>query len=170
MKSKMPQMAAGRPDNFQTKDPHIALPPILQHVPKNKKIWCNASGEGRMVDYMREQGYQVTNNDLIHGFDFLSSFAEIPDYDVIIENPPYSIKDKWLQKCFDLGKPFALLLPAAAIGEQKRVAMYKKYGIQIMLPAARTDFITPNGTEGGGWFYAAWFCWKLLPEQINFAD
>jgi len=170
MKSKMPPMGSGRPNNFQTKDPHIALPPILQHVTKEKKIWCCSSGEGRLVDYIRDEGYDVTGTDILNGFDFLDSFAEIPDFDIIIENPPYDIKDKWLQRCFDLGKPFALLLPAAAIGEQKRVAMYKKYGIQIMLPTARTQFITPNGTEGGAWFYSAWFCWKLLPEQICFAD
>ena len=166
----MPPKATGRPDNFQTKDPHIALPPILKHISKDKKIWCNASGDGRMVDYMINEGYSVTSNDLIRGFDFLSSFAQIPNFDVIIENPPYAAKDKWLQKCYDLGKPFALLLPATAIGEQERIKMYKKHGIQILLPNARTDFITPNGTEGGGWFYCAWFCWKLLPNDICFSE
>ena len=169
MKTKMPPKGTGRSDIFQTKDPEIALPPILKYVGKEHKIWSPSAGKGRMVDYMRGQGYQVIGTDILTGFDFIDPMAPVPDYDFIIENPPYSIKDKYLQRCYDLGKPFALLMPITALGEQARVAMYAKYGIQILLPSERTLFITPNGTEGGGWFFAAWFCWKFLPEQICFA-
>lgn len=116
-KTKMPPKGNGRPNNFQTKDPHIALPPILKHVSKENRIWCPASGEGRMVNYMRDAGYHVDDTDIMHGFDFLDAFSSIPDYDVIIENPPYDIKDKWIHRCYDLGKPFALLLPITAMGE-----------------------------------------------------
>ena len=46
----------------------------------------------------------------------------------------------------------------------KRQKMYKKYGIEILFPLKRTDF---NG-KGSPWFYTAWFCYKLLPNQLNF--
>jgi len=157
-KSKMPPKGTGRPDNFQTLNPEVAVQPILDGIPKDKVIWCPASGEGRMVKYMREQGYTVISSDILQGWDFLDTMSELPEFDCIIENPPYATKDKWLQRCYDLGKPFALMLPATAIGEQGRVKMYNKYGVDIFLPNARIEFITPNGTEGGGWFYAAWFC------------
>lgn len=168
-KSKMPPKGTGRPDIFQTKNPDIAVQPLLEYVPAGKKIWCCASGEGRMVNYIAGQGYDVIGTDILHGFDFLDPMAQVPDFDFIIENPPYSIKDKWIQRCYDLGKPWALLLPITAMGEQARVAMYKKHGIQLFLPKQRIEFITPNGTEGGGWFYAAWFCHGFdFPNEINF--
>ena len=32
-------------------------------------------------------------------------------FDCIITNPPFSLKQEFLQRCYELGKPFALLLP-----------------------------------------------------------
>lgn len=169
MKTIMPPMRKGSSDHFQTKDPQISVKPLLEYVPKSKKIWCCSSGAGRMVDYIAGQGYSVTGTDIMQGFDFLDTLAETPEFDVIIENPPYSKKDKWLKRCYDLGKPFALLMPITALGEQKRTQMYKKHGIEMLMLPERTDFITPNGKEGGSWFYAAWFCHGIdLPSQIAF--
>lgn len=168
-KSKMPPKGAGRSDIFQTKDPHIALPPLLKHIRKDKKLWCPASGEGRMVEFIKNEGYTVTATDILSGFDFFDLINPQPEFDIIIENPPYKTKDKWLQRCYEIGKPFALMLPITAMGEQKRVKMYKNHGIQILLPEARYEFITPSGKEGGSWFYAAWFTWGLgFERDINF--
>ena len=36
-------------------------------------------------------------------------------YDGVITNPPYSLKDKFIEHCYELDKPFALLLPVTAI-------------------------------------------------------
>lgn len=122
-----------------------------------------------MVNYMIEQGYDVTGTDILQGFDFIDPLCPKPRHDLIIENPPYSIKDKFISRCYEIGKPWALLLPISAMGEQERVRMYKKYGIQVFLPKARIEFITPNGTEGGGWFYAAWFCSGFgFPQDIMY--
>lgn len=168
--SRMPPKAAGRSDIFQT--PPYAVRYITPFIPKLWKIWEPACGEGQIVDTLRTDGYDVQGSDIQQGFDFLEPMAACGrEFDMVLTNPPYTTKDKWLQRCYDLGKPFALLLPITALGEQKRVAMYKANGIQLVLPPERIMFRSPNGTEDGTWFYAAWFCHGLdLPAQITFAE
>jgi len=167
--SKMPPKAPGRSDIFQT--PAYAVRYLTPFIPKAWKIWESACGQNQIVDTLREDGYHVTGTDISTGFDFIEPMAAIGmDFDCVLTNPPYSIKDKWLARCYDLAKPFALLLPITALGEQGRVAMYRKHGIQLVLPPERIMFKSPNGTEDGTWFYAAWFCHGLdLPSQITFA-
>lgn len=169
-RSRMPPKSAGRSDVFQT--PAYATRYITPFIPKSWKIWESACGQNQIVDTLRADGYDVTGTDISLGFDFTDPMSSIGmEFDCILTNPPYSIKDEWLQRCYDLDRPFALLLPITALGEQGRVAMYRKHGIQVVLPPQRINFGTPSGQGGGSWFYAAWFCWKLdLPAQIWFAE
>lgn len=43
------------------------------------------------------------------------------DFDYLISNPPYSIKDKIIERCIDLGKPSVRLLPIDTLGEYKDI-------------------------------------------------
>jgi hypothetical protein len=91
-------------------------------------------------------------------------------FDCIITNPPYSRKDEYLEKCYKLGRPFALLLPLTALEGRKRQALYKKYGVQLIVPSRRINFITPGGGRSA-WFMTAWFTHGLhLPREINFVE
>ena len=145
---------------FQT--PANAVRYISKYIPKEWKLWECASGESQIIDALIEDGFEVMGTDILSGFDFLSSLMPLPEFDCIFTNPPYSIKDAWLQRCFDIGKPFALLLPITALGEQERVRMYSEYGIDIFLVPERINFGTPSGEGSGSWFYTAWFC-KGIP-------
>jgi len=91
--------------------------------------------------------------------------------DCIITNPPYSLKEEFLQRCYELGKPFALLMPLTALEGKKRGKLYRKYGINLIIPNKRFNFETPSGKGSGAWFQTAWFCWKIkLPNQLNFVE
>jgi len=160
-------MKPGSSNHFQT--PEYAVDYILPYFPKDWKVWEPAQGKGNIVRKLMKEGYEVTGTDLLTGDDFLSTLFPTPEFDCIITNPPYSIKDDWLQRCYDLQKPWALLMPITALGEQERVKMYKKNGIQIIMPVSRINFETPSGEGSGAWFFTAWFCWGLnLPSQIVF--
>lgn len=50
--------------------------------------------------------------------DFLTRDYE---FDYLISNPPYSIKDKIIERCIDLGKPSVLLLPIDTLGGYKDI-------------------------------------------------
>jgi hypothetical protein len=166
--SLMPPKKAVSSDIFKT--PDYAVDFVLPYIPKSWKIWeCADNNKGKIYRKLTNDGYDVVGTDILNGFDFLSTMNATPEFDCILTNPPYSIKDEWLQRCFDLGKPFALLLPITALGEQERVSMFKKYSIQLIMPPARINFETPSGEGSGSWFYCAWFCHGLeLPSQITF--
>lgn len=129
---------------------------LSPYIPKDKIVFECAVGTGKLKNKIEKYGYQVVCSD-----DFFNTF---PEYDVIITNPPFSIKDKFLEEAYKRGKPFAFLLPITALEGIKRQSLYSKYGIQILFPKGRTDF---NGKKAP-WFYVAWFCWKLLPKELNF--
>ncbi len=59
-------------------------------------------GEGNLVAGLREHGYQVEGSDIKTGNDFLVSKRNC---DVIVTNPPDSLKLEFLKRCYKLGKP-----------------------------------------------------------------
>ena len=159
---------AKSPDDFQT--PVRALNPLYPYIPKDKIIWEPAMGKGNLTNELITQGYEVIGTDIKQGVDFLEWEPE--RYDIIVTNPPYSIKTKWLERCYELNKPFAMLLPLTALESQARQKLYKQYGMSMILFNKRINYETPNKVKNSSaWFASAWFCWGLeLPNQLNFVD
>jgi len=154
----------GRSDQFQT--PPEALDILIPYLKKKWIIWECAWGKGKLARDLKKRGFKLKGNSK-------ENFLELDhlDYDCIVTNPPYSIKDKFLEKCYKLGKPFALLMPITDLEGLKRGYLYRQNGIQLIIPNKRINFITPSGKGSGSWFQTAWFCWKLnLPKDLNFVE
>lgn len=143
-------------DEFFT--PESAVYPLLKHIPSHvKTIWeCTDAGRSKITKVLKENGYQVVST----CFDFLSCEPDF-DFDMIVTNPPYSLKDQFLERCYHYGKPFALLLPITALEGKKRQALYKKHGINVLLLDKRVEFTD----KGRAWFAVAWFIWR--PGEEN---
>jgi hypothetical protein len=127
---------------------------------------------GTLVKEMRLRGYSVISGDINHGNDFFTDKRPSLPKTTLVTNPPYSIKYEWLERCYEIGNPFALLMPVEMLGTAKGQRLFDKYGIEVIFMSPRVDFYMPNkGYEGAGaQFPTAWFTWKLnLPQQINFA-
>ena len=166
MNNMQPPMSTKSADDFQT--PTYAIDPLLPFILKDKIIWECASGNGNLVRAFENEGYKVVSSDISEGKDFLT--YEPNNYDIIITNPPYSLKEEFLERAYNLGKPFAFLLPLTTLEGKFRQSLFKKYGIEILLLNKRINFETPSKKGGGSWFATAWFCWKLLPDKIMFGD
>lgn len=152
-------------DNFQT--PAMALRPLLPYLNKDWVIWECAAGTGNLVKGLTDLGYKAIGTDIIGGYDFLS--YEPKKYDCIITNPPFSIKQKFLERCYNLKKPFALLLPLTTLETKKRQTLFKKHGVEIIFFDQRINFETPNQKNGGAWFATAWFTNNLnIGQPLNF--
>lgn len=100
---------------------------------------------------------------------------EPPNWDILVTNPPYSIKYDWLERCYDLGKPFALLLPVETLGAARAQRLFRAHGLEVLFLPKRVKFKMPNiGWEKSSpQFPVAWFCHRLLPNTGNasiFAD
>lgn len=87
-----------------------------------------------------------------------------------MSNPPFSKKDKVLQRCYELNKPFAILLPIQSLQSEKRYK-YLSRGCELLCFDKRIDYHT-NGNfktyTKGNHFASAYFCRNLLPEKLVF--
>jgi hypothetical protein len=158
-------MRHGSSNDFQT--PCEALYPLIPYIRKDWIVWECANGEGNLTMELKRLKYQVIDTDILTGNDFLKWQPD--KYDCIITNPPYSLKQEFLERCYQLGKPFALLVPLTTFETPKRQALFKKYGVQVIFFDKRINFTTPSKEGSGAWFATAWFTWGLnLPKDLNF--
>ncbi len=165
----------GTYDECQT--PPYAFEPLIPHLENQyyNYLWDCASGKGSLIREFERRGFGYVGTDILYGDDFFdpTSYQKyLPEMFIIVTNPPYSIKYDFLERCYFLGRPFALLMPVEMLGTAKGQELFNKYGIEVIFMSPRVDFYMPNkGWEGGGaQFPTAWFTWKLnLPKEINFA-
>ena len=146
-------------DSCQT--PAYALNPLWEYLKPDWIVWESCAGEGMLVREFERRGYKTIGTDLLTGQNF---FEYQPDnWNVQITNPPYSLKFDWLERSYQLGKPFGLLLPVEAMGANKAQKLFEKYGIEIILLNKRVNFSMPNLKFGGSgaWFPTAWFTFGL---------
>ena len=166
-RSRIPQKQ-GSPDGFQT--PSKALVPLVPYLHRGWTIWECAAGKGNLVRGLELVRYDVYATDILTGHDFLRQ-APAAEFECIVTNPPYSLKDDFIERCYGYEKPFALLMPLTALEGERKQRLYRKHGIQLIVPNQRINFETPYGVDQGSWFATAWFTWKLnLPKDINFVD
>lgn len=152
-------------DECQT--PPYALLPLIEYIPENCLVWEPCSGDGLL-----EAGVaSVLGNPVIGtSSDF---FTTNVDHDIQITNPPFSKKYKWMERCFDIGKPFALLMPVDVIAAVSAHVLWKRYGINIILLSKRINFKMPiAGWSGSGSdFSVEWFTWKLgIKDSLVYYD
>ena len=155
-----------KPKNDELYTPEYAVKPLLKYLPKNITIWeCTDYGKSNITKILRGGGYSVlsTHKD---NFNFLTDTPDF-DFDMIITNPPYSLKDEFIKKCYEYGKPFCLLLPLTSLEGIKRGEMFRQKGISVLVFDKRCNFIY-NDSKKNNWFNTSWFCYKVLPKQLIF--
>lgn len=148
-------------DNIYT--PDYAVYPLLKYLPKPPlKIWeCCDFGGSRITYVLKENGYEVVSTDIVTGFDFLKDEPNF-DFDMIVTNPPYSLKNDFLKKCYEYNKPFALLLPLTTLEGIERGKMFKENGINVIVLDKRINFVNQKKNN---WFNTSWFIWE--PNKEN---
>lgn len=164
IKAKIEHSKNGPNDEFYT--PTIAVEMILPYIPKHViRIWeCTAVKESKIVMVLRENGFTVVSTHINDGYDFLS--FEPADYDIIITNPPFSLKDKFLERAFRLKKPFMFLLPITTLEGVNRGKMFSEHKIQLLIPDRRFSF---TDKKNGAWFQTSWFtCGLGLNSDLIF--
>jgi len=163
---RKPPLKANAPDDFQT--PAIALSPLLQFIPKSWTVWECAAGRGYLTRGFQEHGYNVIGTDVITGQDFLT--WQPSAYDCIVTNPPFSYKQEFLIRAFNLGKPFAFLLPLTTLETTTRQKLFERHGIEIVIFDKRINFYTPDGNPSSkSWFSTAWFTHGFnIGKELNF--
>lgn len=129
---------------------------IKSIIPTDKVIWCPFYCDGGHT--LKDLGF-----DIIHENE---DFFEHNKGDIIIDNPPFSLKKDILQRCFELDKPFILILPVSTIC-YKYFRQHKDKHLQIIIPPKRWNF-KPEA-KSSATFDTIYLCYKMsLPKDINF--
>lgn len=149
--------------------PYYAVDPLAKYIPKGKTIWCPFDKAWSAFVQILKKDNIVLYSHIDEGQDFFKYQPD--DFDVIISNPPFSVKDQVLERCYTLGKPFALLLPVNSIQGKKRVSLFKKHDLELLVFDGRIDFHTRGNfveTSKNTHFGSAYFCRGILPKPIIF--
>ena len=169
MKPKLNRLDnTGTMDRCQT--PAYALAPVLPYLNFGWTIWEPATGEGNLVKVMQSYNYNVVATDILTGQDFFAH--KFVRWDAIVTNPPFSLKYKFLARCYQLGRPFALLMPVEILGAKQAQVLFEEFGTEVIFLRPRVNFKMPNkGLNGSGaQFPVAWFTYGLgIGQQISFA-
>lgn len=165
--------------DFQT--PPEALFPLYPFLPVDWTVWECASGKGNLKTAFEERGNKVISTDLhFTGNDFLM-FEPAEPYHCIVTNPPYDLKDEFIERACMLGKPFALLVPLTTFEGKKRQMLFNNFDLQVIMFDKRINFEVPDEKMGGSgatqmkksqsWFMTMWITNGFkLPKQLNFVS
>tara|TARA_R100001015_G_C4578253_1_gene135158 strand:+ start:438 stop:920 length:483 start_codon:yes stop_codon:yes gene_type:complete len=143
-------------DNYNT--PKKGWEDIMQYIPnKQQRIWCPFYNDGKCKEILNEMGYE----NIIHSNKDFFTYHE--ENCLCIDNPPYSIKEKVIQKLYDQNIPFALLLPMDTL-ERKYMKKFLN-NLQVVIPSIRYEYTEGRSNPP---FKSVWICWNMnqyLPNQ-----
>ena len=105
---------------------------IKPYIPTDKKIWSPFYCDGTQKDIFNDMGFDIIHQDN----DF---FSYTPEYDIVIDNPPFSKKRDICIKLKELDKPFILILPSVMLSCKWFLDLFKDQ-LQILVPYNRTKF------------------------------
>lgn len=149
--------------------PDYAVKPILKFLKPGSVIWCPFDTEdSEYVKIFKEAGYKVIYSHIDNSQNFFE-FEPKEDYDVIISNPPFSIKDAILNRLSELKKPYAMLLPLPTLQGQKRFKYLK--GSQALIFDKRINYFKDYKTkeiQKGVSFASIYICKDFLPKDLIF--
>lgn len=77
--------------------PAYAVAPIIKYIPGNKIVWCPFDTEhSEYVLALKAAGIRVVHSHILTGEDFF--VYEPEEWDLIVSNPPFSIKQKVVER------------------------------------------------------------------------
>jgi len=136
---------------------------IKDYIPQDKKIYAPFYCDGKQKEYFEEMGFDIIHEDT----DF---FTNTYDYDVIVDNPPFS---KWKEVCKrlkEIDKPF-ILLSFPKIFLLKGFTNLFKDHLQLIIPTKRPTFTHLTNPKAGYTppFGVWYFCYKMdLDKDLTF--
>lgn len=173
MPKKPKQNYSDQPEKDLCQTPPYAVKPLMEYVLHTEYpvVWESCAGEGYLVRTLGQRGFSVVASDILTGQDY---FEYEPNYySIQITNPPYSLKYRWLARAYELGKPFALLMPSDTLFAKTAQDLFSKYGFSMLLPNRRIDFKMPvKGWDSNSTFSTSWFCWHIkgMPDGVTFVN
>jgi adenine specific DNA methylase Mod len=147
-------------DNYETDKRAWEL--IKDIIPKDKKIWSPFYCTGLQKEYFKELGFDIIHED--------EDFFKNNKGDIVIDNPPFSLKKEILTRLKELDKPFILIIPTCLLSLKWFQSLFGNE-IQMIIPTKRLTFKHFKNPKEGytppfGSFY---YCYKMnLDKDLIF--
>lgn len=154
-------------DEFYT--PFYAVEAIIEYLPKDKIYWLPFDKEWSAFTQVLKSNdikYEISHID--NNEDFFT--YEPKNWDIILSNPPFSIKDKILERAYSFNKPFLLLLPVESLQGVKRFDLFQENGLQLIVFDQRITYHENPFSDFSKtiMFGSAYFCHNILKENLIF--
>lgn len=168
-------LTAGRTaESDECLTPRYVVEPIIKYLKaKNfKKIFCPFDKKDSFyVRLLKDAGFDVLYSHIEDGGDFFKTDFSGLDFECIVSNPPFSKKDEVLERLYEIGKPFAILLPQNTLQSVERTKLFIKHGLEYLGFDKRACFYTNNNLQAikfGSAFASGYFCKDVLPKSLIF--
>lgn len=139
---------------------------IKNMIPKDYIIYSPFYSDGKMKSYFKELGFDIIHNDE----DFFQNYDKY-EYDIIIDNIPFSKRRKIFETLKKIDKPFMILCLSNLLSCKWFYSLFDD-DLQIIIPTKRVKFFnikTPgksNYTPPRGSFF---YCYKMkFKKDITF--
>ena len=129
---------------------------IKQYIPE-VKIWCPFYYDGKQKEYFEDMGYNIIHEDK----DF---FSYTPEYDIIVDNPPFSKIKEICARLKELDKPFIMIMPNHTLLYRRFQRPFQDH-LQIIIPKKRLKFIGTDNELSNLPFDCFFFCYKMNLEK-----
>jgi hypothetical protein len=154
-------------DNYMT--PKHAWENIQHFLPRDKVIWEAFAGNGNSSQFLTELGFEVICKE--------EDFFESNHGDIIVTNPPFSLKKEVFTRLKELDKPFLIICPCSMITAQYFRKLFQNDNIQIIIPRKRIHFLKTDDegnilpSENKCNFDCFYYCYKMnLEKDINWLE
>lgn len=151
-------------DSYQIKQGNVLEPcagngNIVRTLRERESNWITAL-ELRQEEYQNLKS--ISNKAIIHNF-----LTWQPDmkYKTIITNPPYSIAQEFIEKCFEIANQeteIIMLLRLAFLESKKRYEFWQKHPVNELYILSERPSFTGKGTDATAY---AWFVWNGSDKQ-----
>ena len=147
-------------DDYMT--PKYAWENIQQFIPKDKVIWECFYGDGKSGENLRELGFEVIHEDI--------DFFENNLGDILISNPPFTLKKEVFERLIKLDKPFIMISSQQLLFTQYFKKIMKDKKLQLIIPPKRIEFIKIQDgeyvdTRNRCNFDCFYYCYKMNLEK-----
>ena len=154
--------------------PAEAVIPIVKYIKPGSIIWCPFDkAHSNYVDVFTDLGFTVIHSHIEDGCDFFD--YEPKEYDYIISNPPFSLKDKIFERLFKLNKPFAMIMNSNGIYDSaKRWGLFSSHSHShsLMYIKGRINYMEVQGEylRSSPPFQSCYVCYKMSDKGLLFEE
>ena len=134
---------------------------IKSYIPRGKRIWAPFYCDGNQKGIFKSMGFDIIHEDK----DFFQEYTT-QEYDLIIDNPPFSTLKKIATILKELDKPF-ILIAFSKVMLMKWFQKLFKDDLQAIIPFTRPTFTHLHHPKKGYTppFGVMYFCYKMKLDK-----